>query len=84
MDLLSPMALRGHWGLLSSLHTVPAKTPPAPSVLFIKYTEQLCGCVCVRACVRVYVCVVGIRLWLGRGDLQEWETHVTVTLWVFV
>lgn len=41
MDLLSQMALRGHRGPFPPL-TVPAKTPAAPSVLFIKYTVQLC------------------------------------------
>lgn len=50
MDLLSQMALRGHRGPLFSLppFTVLAKkkkrkkNPAAPSVLFIKYTVQLC------------------------------------------
>jgi len=54
MDLLSQMALRGHWGLFFPSLSVPAKTPAAPSVLFIKYTVQLC--VYVRVCVCVCVC----------------------------
>lgn len=62
----------GHFSPLA----VPAKTPAAPSVLFIKYTVQLCvggwdgmgwdGGVC------------------GGVDSQGWETHVTVALRVFV
>lgn len=46
MDLLSQMALGGHWGLFFFSLAVPAKTPAAPSVLFIKYTA-LCSFVCV-------------------------------------
>lgn len=72
MDLLSQMALGGHWGPLFSPSTVPAKAPAAPSVLFIKYTVQLCVCVCVGE-------VMGVG-----GDSQGWETHVTVALRVFV
>ena len=68
MDLLSQMALGGHRGPLFSPSTVPAKTPAAPSVLFIKYTVQLCVCVCV----------------LDRVEGKGWETHVTVALRVFV
>lgn len=71
MDLLSQMALRGHWGLFFFSLAVLAKTPAAPSVLFIKYTV-LCSFVCVSK--------MG---WWGF-DLQEWETHVTVALRVFV
>jgi len=78
--LLSQMALRGHRGPFPSsptpLLTVPAKNPAAPSVLFIKYTVQLCVCVCVWG--------GGGEGWRGVVDSQGWETHVTVALRVFV
>lgn len=73
MDLLSQMALGGHWGLFFFSLAVPAKTPAAPSVLFIKYTA-LCS----------FVCVLEGGVWWWGFDLQEWETHVTVALRVFV
>lgn len=81
MDLLSLMALRGHGGCCLP-STLFQQKPLQPQVCYsLSILSSFVG-VCVRACV--CVCVVGIRLWLGRGDLQEWETHVTVTLWVFV
>lgn len=74
--IISDGPQRSPGAVFSSL-TVPAKTPAAPSVLFIKYTVQLFLFVCV--CVWYGCSGVGVGL-----NTQGWETHVTVALWVFV
>lgn len=62
------------WSIFFPLHCSSkklTKKTAAPSVLFIKYTVQLC--------------VGGGTQGRGGGvGLPGWETHVTVALWVFV
>lgn len=75
MDLLSQMALGGHWGLFFSLSLFRQK-PLQP---------QACYSLSTLRCVALCVCWRGVSKmgWWGF-DLQEWETHVTVALRVFV